>query len=84
MPFAALCQLTLAWRPFLEPLNLHDHWLWLLPPLVIAVAVVYKALKLEDLSKLLAETIRLTIYILVLMVGSAALLWGIVEAVERI
>jgi hypothetical protein len=76
--------LILAFRPFLEPLNLHEYWLWLMPPLVVAVTLAYKAMKVEDLSKLMGETIRLSVYILVLMVGSAAALWAIVEAVERV
>lgn len=76
--------ITLAWRPFLQPLELHGYWLALLPPIVIAVAVVYKTLKLKKLDKLVYETTRLTCMILGLMFVAAVVLWALVEAVERV
>ena len=43
---------TLAYRPFLDPAPIDRYWLWLLPPLIVIVAVVYRAIKTEDLSRL--------------------------------
>lgn len=74
-----LSLVTLAWRPFLEPLPLHEHWMWLLLPLTLIISLVYKTLKTEDLSKLAWQTLRLTITILVFMVIAAVVLWAITE-----
>ena len=42
--------LTLAWRPFLDPLDLHDLWFWLLIPLAVLIAVAYKAVRTPDMN----------------------------------
>lgn len=72
-----------AWIPFLEPMpiDFHQHWLWLLPPLVFVVALVLKTLKMPTLDGLLAETLRLTGVILAVMAIAAASLWILVENV---
>ncbi len=67
--------LTLGYRPFLDPLPVHDIWLFLLLPLVFAVALVYKAIKLDDLTHLWKQTFNLAGQILVFMVLAAAALW---------
>ena len=72
-------QCVLAWRPLLDPLPLHNHWLWLLPPLALAIAVVYKALKLDPPDRLCVQSLRLTAVILLLMAAIAATLWLITE-----
>jgi len=71
----------LAWRPFLDPLPLHDVWMVLLIPLAAAMAVVYKALKLEDLTQLPREAGRLTGLIVASMIAAAAVLWALTEMV---
>ncbi len=72
---------TLAFRLFLQPLPLDDYWLLLLVPLSIAVAVVYKTIKLDDLSKLPRQATYLAAQILVFMVLAAAALWLLTELV---
>jgi hypothetical protein len=42
----------LAYRPFLDPAPIDRYWLWLLPPLILLVALVYRAIKTEDLRQL--------------------------------
>ena len=69
---------------FTAPLDLHAQWLWLLPPLVLGIAIVYKALKIEDLKRLPGEAVRLTLYIHLFMALVAAALWALVEGVERL
>lgn len=66
---------ALAWRPFLDPLDLHDYWVWLLIPVSAAIAVVYKTLKLQDLSQLGREAAKLTVLIVASMIAAAAGLW---------
>lgn len=69
------------WRPVLDPLELHHPWhgVALLLPLLFAVALIYKALKLPTLRNLAGETLRLTVYLAALMVTAAAVLWVIVD-----
>ena len=81
---AFMFPLFTAWVPFLQPMDLHAHWLWLLLPLVFGIALVYKTLKLPDVSMILAETTRLSIYIFVLMFAAGTILWAVVETVERL
>jgi hypothetical protein len=77
MPLPGLAHLpaTLAWRPFLEPLPLHDPWFALLIPLVLVIALVYKTLKLPDLADLPGATARLTGLILLALALAAATLY---------
>jgi hypothetical protein len=64
-----------AWRPFLDPIAVDDYWLVLLLPLVFVVALVYKAIKLDDLSHLPRQSMHLGGQIVVFMVLAAAALW---------
>jgi len=73
--------MTLAWRPFLDPLPLHTGWMFLAIPLAVAIAVVYKTLKLDDLAALPSEATRLTVIILIALVAAAAGLWALTEIV---
>jgi hypothetical protein len=43
--------MTLAWTPFLEPMNaLQPVWYLLLLPLVFGIAVIYRAIREENYS----------------------------------
>ena len=43
--------MTLAWTPFLEPMNaLQPAWYLLLLPLVFGIAVIYRAIREENYS----------------------------------
>lgn len=73
MPF------TLALRPLLDPLPLDDYWLLLLVPLALAIAIVYKTIKTDDLSRLPRQAAVLTGQILAFMALAAAALWLLTE-----
>lgn len=75
----ALPSMLLAWRPFLDPLPLHGHWMWLLLPLVVAMAIVYKAIRVDDLSHLPRQVAVLVGQILIVLAALAAVLWLITE-----
>jgi hypothetical protein len=47
---STLVSLTLAWRPFLDPLNLHEYWWAFLLPLSLGIAVSYKAVRLREIG----------------------------------
>ncbi|USN99699.1 MAG: hypothetical protein H6810_03300 [Phycisphaeraceae bacterium] len=42
---------VLAYTPFIDPLNLHKVWFWLLIPLSVLIAVAYKAVRVPDMKK---------------------------------
>lgn len=72
---------TLAYRPFLDPLPLDTYWLMLLPPLALAIAVVIKTIRLQDLSQLPRQATLLAVQIVVFMGLAAAGLWLLTELV---
>jgi hypothetical protein len=67
------------YRPFLDPLAVDDEWLLLLIPLVVVISVVYKTIKLEDLSRLPRQAALLSAQIIAFMAAAAAVLWGLTE-----
>ncbi|HEX8915705.1 MAG TPA: hypothetical protein VF796_25350 [Humisphaera sp.] len=73
------------YRPFLTPLPLWgDHtWPWLVIPLCVAVAVVYKSIKCRHMSQVPKEAAVLTVWILAGMAIAAGALALIVEGMER-
>lgn len=71
MSWAAL----LAYRPFLDPAPIDRYWLWLLPPLILVIALVYRTIKSEVLVALPRHAGYLAFQISVFMVLAAAALW---------
>jgi hypothetical protein len=65
----------------LFPLQINGSWLFLLLPLVLAIAVVYKTIKLDDLRQMPLAALRLTAQIVAFMTLAAAALWLLVELV---
>jgi uncharacterized membrane protein len=74
----------LAWQPFLDPIPIWSDkvWPWLLIPLAIAVAVVYKSIKCHTMRQVPREAAAIAIWIVVGMVVAAVVLAGVVEALE--
>jgi hypothetical protein len=70
-----------AYRPFLEPLRLDSYWLLLMLPLVIAISMAYKAIKLDNLAYLPREAAFLAVQIMAFMAMAAASLWLLTELV---
>jgi hypothetical protein len=70
-------------RPFMQPLPVWDHWPWLLLPLCIAVAVVYKSIKCRWMRQVPREATVLAVWILAGLSGAAAVLAIVVRLVER-
>ena len=78
---SAAWTLATAYRPFLEPLRLDSYWLLLLLPLVIAISVAYKAIKLDDLANLPREAVFLSVQIIAFMIMAATSLWLLTELI---
>jgi hypothetical protein len=74
----------LAWTPFLDPIPVWSNsvWPWLLLPLAIAVAVVYKSIKCRTMSQVPREAAEIAGWIVVGMVIAAGVLALIVQATE--
>jgi hypothetical protein len=70
-------------HPFLQPLPVWNYWPWLLVPLAVAVAVVYKSIKCSRVKQVPKEAAVLTLWILGGMVVAAGVLAVMVKLVER-
>lgn len=60
--------LTLAWRPFLDPIDLHGSWYLLLIPLSFFIAMVYRAVRVPDFQGYWRKVLVLTFQIIVSMI----------------
>jgi hypothetical protein len=69
-------------RPFLQPMPVWDYWYLLLLPLVIAVAVVYKAIKCRTIKQVPREAASIAAWILVCFAAAAVALVVLVKLME--
>lgn len=71
--------LTLAYRPFIDPLPIGNSaaWVLLFVPLVILVSLAYKTIKLRHLGKLPRQSALLSLQIFAFMGVAAAALWAL-------
>jgi len=69
----------IAWAPFVNPLPVEaGQWaLWLMLPLLVAVAVTYKTVRTTDLRRLWLEILLLLAYMAAGLVALGALIWAI-------
>ena len=67
------------WHPFVTPAPIWDAWWTLLIPLLIGIAVIYKATKSPSARKLPWEAARLAAYMLGFLVLAAVVLLVVVE-----
>lgn len=71
---------SLAWTPLLQPLpGVQEHWLWLLPVLVVGIAMMYKAIRVERMDRWLREVGTMSLQILLAFGGFAVGLALIVQ-----
>jgi hypothetical protein len=71
----------LAYTPFLDPLNLHDHWWFTLIPLALGISMAYKAVRLHDLRHFWKQSLVMTVQVILGMVGLAAVVFIVVELI---
>ncbi len=69
-------------RLFQTPM-LWDQWYLLLLPLCIGIAVVYKSIKCNAMSRVPREALQLFVTIIVVMVVAAVALGALVRFLER-
>jgi hypothetical protein len=66
----------IAWVPFVEPLQISATAIfWLLLPLLLAVAIVYKAVRSQDLHRIGIEIAGLMLYMVAGLTALGAGLW---------
>lgn len=66
----------LPWRPFLDPIDLHNSWYWLLIPMAFGISVVYKAVRMQTLDRYWLQVLNLTVQIVfgMVLLGAATYL----------
>ena len=60
--------MLLAWRPFLDPLNLHGVWWAFLLPLALGISVAYKAVRVAGFEGYWRQVALMTAQIILGMV----------------
>ena len=60
---------TLAYTPFIDPLDLHGAWFWLLLPLAVLIAVAYKAVRVPDMTRYMRQTVLFSAQIIFGILG---------------
>ena len=74
--------LLIAWLPFRQPLpGVQDHWLWLLPILVLGISMMYKAIRTPDLTRWPREVLIMSGQVLLAFAGLAVGLFLLVQVV---
>ncbi|HVX84554.1 MAG TPA: hypothetical protein VH253_07035 [Phycisphaerae bacterium] len=71
--------MILAFTPLIDPLtalfpHMDSFWLWLVVPLVIAISIIYKGTRMENLRKLPSHVFIMSFQILIVMIAAAILL----------
>ena len=61
----------LAYRPFLDPLKVWDHWMWLALPLCFGVSLVYKSVRVDSMRRVPVEALKATFWIIAGMAVAA-------------
>ncbi len=60
--------LTLAYRPFLDPINISGWWWWLVIPMVFLIAMVYKAIRVPTMRRYWRQVVKMTVQVMVVMI----------------
>ena len=60
---------TLAWRPFIDPMDAHSWWFLLIFPVAFLVSVAWKAVRVDDIRKLPRAVGVMTVQVVLAMLG---------------
>jgi hypothetical protein len=72
----------IAYTPFVQPLPIFAYWAWLVLPLCVGVAIVYKSIRCEPMNKVPREAASITFWIMAGLAGAAVVLTVIVKILE--
>lgn len=81
---------TLAWRPFIDPVDAHAWWFLLIFPVALLVSLAWKAVRIDDIRRLPRAVLVMTAQVVLAMLGLGLaayigltlvlpLLWGLVR-----
>lgn len=71
----------LPYRPFIDPINLHDRWWLTLIPLALGISLAYKAVRVKSFDTYAREVLWMTTQIVGGMALLAALLYVFVDVI---
>jgi hypothetical protein len=74
-----LAQSGSSFRPFLDPLDLHDAWWLTLIPLALLISAAYKAVRVETFDGYWKHVLVMTAQVVIAMAGLSAALFLFVE-----
>ena len=75
----------LAWTPFVHPMPVvQAHWLWLLPVLILGIAMMYKAIRVERLERWPREVAMMVGQVVLAFIGFAIGLYLLVQVIVPI
>jgi hypothetical protein len=63
---------SLAWRPFIDPLDAHRAWFLLLIPMALFISMVYKGVRLPELDRYWRQVAVMTFQIVVGIIALGA------------
>ena len=77
--------LTLAegWRPFIDPINAHSFWYFMLLPISFFIAMAYKAVRVKTLAGYWTAVLVMTVQIVAGMLALAAAFYVLVQVYPR-
>jgi hypothetical protein len=75
--------LLLAFRPFLEPMALHDRWFLVLVPIALGVSMVYKAVRVRTMERYWYNVLVMTGWIVIGMLALALGLYLVADVYLR-
>ncbi|MEQ8845548.1 MAG: hypothetical protein RIB58_11905 [Phycisphaerales bacterium] len=86
----AALSFTLAWRPFIDPVDAHAWWFLLIFPVAFLVSLAWKAVRIDDIRRLPRAVLVMTAQVVLAMLGLGLaayigltlvlpLLWGLVR-----
>ena len=76
---ALLAQTEYSYQPLVKPAPLWDYWYLLLLPLCLAIAIVYKSIRIDSMARVPREALVLFVFIIVVMVATAGALAALVN-----
>lgn len=76
----SVASVMIGWTPLLQPLpGVQQHWLWLLPVLILGIAMMYKAIRVERIERWPREVTIMTLQVILAFAGFAVGLGVVVQ-----
>lgn len=73
--------LVLAYRPFLDPLDMQRTWFFLLLPMALLISIAYKAVRVTDMREYWRQVLVMTAQLILAIIGLGAALFFVVQYV---